>query len=89
MANRAELRQIPRRLRRYIAARTFKQFAVSTPRRRRQAEWRIDADAVKLDFDPDAMAEWCRIYFGKVDATARKFYAAFLLRSGGATLDRP
>jgi hypothetical protein len=35
------------------------------------------------------MAEWCRIYFGKVDATARKFYAAFLLRSGGATLDRP
>jgi hypothetical protein len=35
----------------------------------------------RINFDPDLMAQWCRAHFGKIDAEARKHYAAFLMLS--------
>ena len=32
----------------------------------------------KMLFDPEAMAIWCRANFGKIDAEARRHYAAVL-----------
>jgi hypothetical protein len=45
------------------------------------------AMSARLAFDPDAMAAWCRRYFGTTDATARQFYATFLVRSPHAGPD--
>ena len=67
-----------------ILPRTFDEFMQATTRHRRRPAPSLDPDAVRLDFDPDAMADWCRLYFSKVDSTARRYYASFLLRSGCA-----
>lgn len=32
----------------------------------------------KIAFDPDKMAQWCRVNFGKINASTRSLYAGFL-----------
>jgi len=36
---------------------------------------------VKIAFDPDRMATWCRANFGQVNSEARSHYAGFLALS--------
>ena len=56
---------------------TYEEFAAS-------AQPKLDAHAAqgqlfeKLDIDPDAMADWCRANFGKIDAESRASYATFV-----------
>lgn len=51
------------------------------------ANSRLDALAAqgihmnKIAFDPDKMAQWCRVNCGKVNAYARSLYAGFLALS--------
>ncbi|OYW50742.1 MAG: hypothetical protein B7Y36_18850 [Novosphingobium sp. 28-62-57] len=46
----------------------------------RRAELRgwTEADFLKVDFDPDVLASWCRENFGTVNADSRSAYASFI-----------
>lgn len=55
----------------------YRQYVIMAERRLRL----IEAQGVqvrRIPFDPDALAEWCMIHFGRVDANGRAAYAAFL-----------
>ena len=57
----------------------FDDFMLAIARQRKRSGTSTDPGTAKVDFDPDAMADWCRQNFGRIDATARRCYAAFLL----------
>jgi hypothetical protein len=65
--------------------RSFDEFVAPASRKQRKHDG--DAAGLRLDFDPDAMAAWCQLHFGRIDATARRFYAAFLMLSGAPEPD--
>lgn len=46
----------------------------------RRAELRgwTEANFLKVDFDPDVLATWCRQNFGAVNADSRSAYASFI-----------
>jgi hypothetical protein len=68
-----------------ILPRSFDEFISLKTRKKRKPD--TEMHDLKLDFDPDAMASWCQLHFGRIDATARRFYASFLVLSRGIGSD--
>jgi hypothetical protein len=60
---------------------TFEEFEAIANPRLRQMEVRHDIVIEKIAFDPDRMAQWCRVNFGKVDSDSRRHYAIFIATS--------
>ncbi len=62
-------------------AATFAEFEYIAHARIYYIETKFKIGTEKVPFDPERMAIWCRANCGKVDAAARRLYAAFISTS--------
>lgn len=57
---------------------TFDEFEAQATAGQAEIEARYGIRIERVDFDPDRLAQWCRVHFGKVNAEARVAYALFI-----------